>query len=140
MIPRLTIKGDREAFALLQGVAERAADPSPAWDAVADDVFRFQRGFWLLGGNWRRKTDKDKRAGRDPRYMIDTGGLMRAVTQRGAPGQKITAAPTFLLLEITHGLAKIHEARGRQVLGEPGQQEAGRYARRVHDYILTGRL
>jgi hypothetical protein len=126
-----------EAVSLLSGVVDRARDATPAWDAVADDVFDFEQRFWLL--QYGSKTDKTKRAGRKPQYMHETGGLQRAATQRGASGQKVTPHPSFLLIEVTHGLAGIHEERGRTVLGEPGQGESKQYAETVAQYILTGR-
>jgi hypothetical protein len=127
-----------EAVSLLSGVVDRARDATPAWDAVADDVFDFEKQFWLL--QYAGKLDKERpRTGRDPKFMHETGGLQSAATVRGASRQKVTPHPTFLLIEVTHGLAAIHEARGRPVLGEPGQADAKRYADTVADYILTGR-
>lgn len=136
MIP--TIRANvEEAYQLLSGVAERAADPSPAWHDVADDVFAFQRRQWML--TYGPKTDKDTRPGRNPAYMEETGGLKRAATVKGAPRQIFRTQRTYLLIEVTHGLAHIHEARGREVLAVPSRREAVKYAGRVARFILTGR-
>lgn len=135
MLPTIIAK-TADALALLSDTADRARDASPAWDAVAGDVFDFQKRFWLT--EYGGKTDSEKRSGRNPRFMHETGGLQRSATVRGAGGQSIKAHPTFLLIEVTNGLAAIHEARGRTILGEPGSAEAAKYAERVAQYILTG--
>lgn len=137
MLPAI-VADTRAAVSMLHDVARRAADPSPAWSDVADEVFAFQRRFWLL--EYGAKVDKDRpRSGRNPRFMYESGGLKRSATLRGSEGQRVTTRPTYLLIEVTNGLGVIHEARGREVLGTPGVAEATEYAGHVSDYILTGR-
>ncbi|MEH3055501.1 MAG: hypothetical protein PGN13_16105 [Patulibacter minatonensis] len=136
MFPTLTVEGAKATFELLSEIADRARDATPAWDEVADDVFDFEAKWWAdtYGG----KKDRDQRAGRNPEFMRETGGLKSAATSRGSARQTVKAEPTFLLVEVTDGLAEIHERRGRAVLGEPGQGEADRMAEHVAQYILTG--
>lgn len=138
----LTVHGARAASQLLHGIAGRARDPSPAWNAVADDVFAFERRWWLTGGGgtWGRMTDKEQRPGRNPRYMFESGGLMASATVRGANRQIVKTGPDYLFIAVTHGLAAIHERHGRGVLGVPGRREINDYRARVGSYILTGRL
>jgi hypothetical protein len=133
-----TIKADvTEAFDLLKGVAERAADPSPAWYDVTDQVFAFQKRWWLL--TYGPETDKDRRPGRNPAYMEETGGLKSSATVRGARFQRFRTGRTYLLIEVYGGLAEIHANRGRDILGVPGRRETLGYARTVARYILTGK-
>jgi len=136
----ILVEGVRDAYELLAGVADRARDATPAWDRVADDVFAFQRRWWLTGGGgtWGRTTDREQRPGRNPQYMVETGGLRAAATVRGAPRQVVTASPTFLFVGVTDGLAAIHEARGRDVLGTPPGREVRRWTEQVGRFILTG--
>jgi hypothetical protein len=138
VIPTLVARGAREAFELLSDIAARADDATEAWDHVADELFAFEKRWWLTTYGTQR--DKDTRPGRDPRLMHETGSLERAATERGASRQHLQITGTFVLLEVTHGLGFIHEARGRPVLGEPGAREADHWAGQVADYILTGSL
>lgn len=133
----LRVEGAREAFQLLAGVGRRMRDSTEAWDAVADDVFEFERRWWLTEYGARR--DQDTRSGRDPQLMVLSGGLHASVTRRGAARQVVDPGPRFLLVAVTDGLAPIHERRGREVLGEPGAREVEQYAGRLVDYWLTGR-
>lgn len=137
MLASVIVEGARESFTLLSEIADRARDATPAWDAVADDVFAFQHEWW--DSEYGGKTDREQRPGRDPRYMIDTGSLRRSATVRGSMRQKVEAHPSYLLVAVTSGLAVIHENRGRPVLGKPDQGQADDWAERVSDYILTGR-
>lgn len=136
MLATLHIRGAREAASLLAEIAERAADASPAWSDVADDVFEFERRWWAA--TYGARTDTSIRPRRNPRFMFETGGLRDSATIRGAQRQTLKIEPSYLLLEVTHGLAGIHERRGREVLGEPSAREARHYAAKVADYILTG--
>lgn len=138
VIPRLIVEGVEEAFHLLTGIADRARDASPAWDKVADDVFSFNRRFWLTEYGGRR--DKQKRRGRNPRYMFQTGGLLAAATVRGAPRQVVDVNPHFVFVGVTSGLASIHEKRGRPVIGDPTTRDVDRWTERVGNFIMTGRL
>lgn len=146
MIPTIVARGVQDAFELLHGVADRAGDASDAWDAVADDVFAFQRKWWLTGGGgtWgqpsRATAQRDARSDRDPRMMHVTDGLEHSASVRGAQRQQVTVRSTYLFIEVTHGLAGIHEAHGREVLGTPPARDVDGYARRVADFILTGEL
>ena len=135
MIPSIVVRGTG-AVHQLREIADRARDASPAWDGVADLVFQHQGRFWLT--EYAGKTDKQKRKGRNPRFMEETGSLRRAATHKGA-GNRVDARPAFVLVEITHPLARLQEARGRKVLDEPGTREARQMAQHVADYILTGR-
>lgn len=136
MLPTIKAVGVPQAFRLLRDIAGRAGDASPAWDAVADDVFAFQRKFWLMA--YGGVADKDQRAGRNPRHMVESGGLHASATRRGASRQRVKINGSYLLIEVTHGLGVLHEARGREVLGTPGAREAGKYAEKVAGFILTG--
>lgn len=136
MIPTIVVKA-REAYGLLSDIADRVGDPSPAWSDVAEDIFDRQKRFWLT--EYGGQTDKDQRSGRNPAYMEETGGLRRAATVKGAPGNLTRSGRTYLLVAVTHGLAAIHEERGREVLDTPGRMEAAGYAAHVARYILTGR-
>jgi hypothetical protein len=144
MFALVTAKGVRETFTLLGDIADRARDASPAYDEIADDVFARQRRFWLTNGDgsWEGPSDatleRDRRDDRDPRMMRVTGGLEEHSTRRGAQRQLVHVAPTYLLVDITSGLAVIHEARGHKVMPDPTEREADRYAGRVARYILTG--
>lgn len=132
-------RGAGSTFQLLREIADRARDLGPVYGGpIADKVFDFQRRWWLI--EYGDRTDKDERPGRDPRYMRETGGLEAAATVRGSARQQVNWTGLYLLVEVTHGLARIHEDRGRPVLGEPGQREATHYAEIAGDYILTGRL
>lgn len=122
---------------MLTGVVHRMQDSSPAWDEIADDVFDFERRWWLTEYGGQR--DKDPRPGRDPQLMVDRGGLRASATRRGAGHQRVTPERHSLLIEVTDPIARIHEARGRDVLGEPGHREVEQYAERLVDYWLTGR-
>lgn len=135
MIP--TIKANvREAFDLLDGIAKRAADPSPAWYEVTTSVFDFQKRWWLL--TYGPRSDKDDRPGRNPAYMEETGGLRNSATVRGARFQRFRTGRDYLLIEVYGGLATIHANRGRDILGVPGRRETLGYAMTVVRYILTG--
>jgi hypothetical protein len=136
VIPTITAKVEA-AFELLTGMAERASDPSPAWHQVTSDVFDFQKRWWML--TYGPRSDKDSRAGRNPAYMEETGGLRRSATVKAARGQRYRYHRSYLLIEVTSGLATIHANRGRDVLGVPGRRETLGYARTVAGYILTGR-
>jgi hypothetical protein len=138
MLPTITARGVRDSFQLLAGIRDRLADSSPAYGGLVDDVLDFQRRWWAA--EYGGQTDQDTRPGRDPRYMIETGGLLAAATVRGAPRQDIGWGPTYLHLTVTHGLGVIHEARGRPVLGEPGRREANEWGEQIAEYILTGNL
>lgn len=135
MIP--TVKADvREATRLLTQVEGRLADFQAAWLSVADDVFNFEKRWWVL--TYGAQTDQDTRPGRNPAYMEETGGLRAAATEKHAKFQTIQPRPTYLFIGITHGLANIHEERGREVIGVPGQAEAANMAEKVARFILTG--
>lgn len=136
MIPTI-VAHVRDAYELLHAVAERARDSTPAWEFVAGDIFNFERRWWQL--TYGDEEDKDQRPGRNPAYMEETGGLHAAATRRGAPRQVVDIGKTHVFIGVTHGLAGIHEARGRQVLGEPTHREARQIVERVGTYILTGR-
>lgn len=136
IVPRVTAKID-EAYRLLNDVSGRLSDQTPAWYDVADDIFDRQKLFWLT--EYGGKSDKDTRPGRNPAYMEETGGLRKAATVKGAPRQTIRYGRNYLFIQVTHGLAAIHEERGRTVLDEPSRREAVGYATHVVRYILTGR-
>lgn len=137
MIPQIIATGLRETYQLLHDVAGRMRDASPAWEGVADSIFGFEARWWQFtyGGG----TDKDKRAGRNPAYMQETGGLRASATRRGAQRQVVDVGDTYVFVGVTHGLADIHEGHGRQVLGEPSRREAQNWIEQVGDYIMTGR-
>ena len=137
MIPSITAEGVGHAFSLLTDVAHRMGDQSPVFDSIADDVFDFERRWW--SAEYGGEHDKDTRRGRNPAYMEETGGLHAAATRRGAPRQLVEARPQSLLVEVTHGLAVVHESRGREVLGVPGAAIVGTYLRKSATFILTGR-
>lgn len=134
---RLREHGVDETFALLDGVARRAGDQSSLWDAIADDLFDFERAWW--DERYGTQSDKDKRRGRNPAYMQQTGGLRASSTRRGAPRQRLTVGSDFMLLDVTSGLAAIHENRGREVLGDPSPERIDRWVHETADFILTGR-
>lgn len=138
MIPTIIARGVRDAFELLHGIASRAADAEPAWDRVADDIFAFERRWWLF--TYGPETDKDQRPGRNPAYMEETGGLRAAATRRGAARQTVTVTGTYVFIGVTHGLASVHEARGREVIGEPDNRTFREIVEQVGNYIFTGRL
>src|SRR4051794_40053273 len=99
MLVRIAAEGVREAYELLTGVASRARDASPAWEFVADDIFDFEKRWWEL--TYGTRSDKEHRAGRDPRYMRETGGLERSATQRGAQRQVVDVGPDYLFIGVT---------------------------------------
>lgn len=133
--------GAAQAYEVLHGAAARARDHSEALDVVADYVFVAQRRWWSSAGDgtWGRTRDKDLRPDRDPAYMHESGGLERSATVRGASRQRVDVNPTFLLVEVTHGLAVIHHQRGRDVMADPSNADADRYAALIADFIVTGR-
>jgi hypothetical protein len=137
MLPRLIVEGVDEAFHLLTGIAGRARDASPAWDKVADDVFAFNRRWWLT--EYGGKRDKEKRPGRNPRYMFQTGRLLASATVRHSPGQVVDVNPHFVFVGVTGGLAQIQENRGRPVIGDPTMRDVDRWTERVGNFIMTGR-
>jgi len=135
----IVITGDREARTLLDGIAGRLERPAAGLAELIDDVFVIQRRYWdaEFGG----KTDKQKRRGRDPRFMQETGGLHAAATRRGAAGQHIETGPEYLFVTLAGrmiGLAEMHRKRGREVFGEPSQADSHRTAEKFSRYILTG--
>lgn len=138
MIPTIIARGVHETRELLTGIRDRIRDAEPAWEKGADDLFDFQRRWWLL--TYGSEADKDQRAGRNPAYMEETGGLRASATRRGAGGQVVEAGPDYLFVGITSGLATIHENRGRDVMGEPGDRDIAQILDRVGTYIFTGRL
>lgn len=137
MIPTVVATGVRDAYQFLHGIAERTGDSSPAYDQVADSIFAFERRWWVL--TYGGETDQEKRAGRNPAYMEETGGLRASATRRGAQRQTVDVGPTFVFVGTTHGLAGVHEAHGRQVMGEPSRREVRGWLETVGNYILTGR-
>lgn len=136
--------GVADAYRLLSGVAHRLRDQTPAWDDVADEVFEIERRFWLTNGDgeWGGPSDatrqRDARGGRDPRMMRVTGQLEKTATVRGASRQRVQVASSYVLIEVTSGLAAIQESRGREVLTTPSDRDVQRFAEHVVDYVLTG--
>lgn len=137
MIPSVVAHGVEHAYELLTGVRDRMRDASPAWDRVADSIFAFERRWWEL--TYGPKRDEDQRPGRDPHYMVETGGLRASATRRGARRQVVQVRPHYVFVGTSHGLAVIHEERDRPVMGEPSQREVRRWLETVGDYIITGR-
>lgn len=130
-------EGVEDTYELLAGIADRARDASPAFDQVASDIFAAQRKWWLL--EYGGREEKEVRAGENPAYMVQTGGLLAASTVRGAGGQDVQVGPDYVLISNTHPLAAIHEGQGRPVLGDPTARDADKHAERVAEYILLGR-
>ena len=146
MLPTVTILGDREAAAYLTGVSARLRDLKPALDSVVDDVYTFEKRWWATNGQgtFGRPSNatlkRDRRGGRDPRFMFVTGGLERAATVRGAKGSRTRVGKQQASITVTHPLARIHEARGRDVQGMPAPWQQDRYAEKVASYIIDGKV
>lgn len=137
----VTVRGAREATRYLTDVADRVLDAHAVFSDAADTVLNYEREWWLTNpwdGPSVATRARDARSGRDPRMMVDTGGLMSAATRRGASGQRLRVGPDRMLLEVTHPLARLHWKRGRGVLGDLPGREIDRIAEHLGHFLLTG--
>jgi hypothetical protein len=112
----VTVKGDREAVALVERLSRRLDDNRSQLGSLVDVILAMQRGrFAGRGVRWRRLAPStiktDARQGRDPRTLVLTGATMRSVTVRGAPGQIIRLTPTSLTFGTSLYQARI-QAKG----------------------------
>lgn len=141
----LTTLGARETSQKLLGVASRMADQQPAWTILRGALMDVEKKFWASGdgdGEWRpnmRSTiERDKRGGRNPALMVNTGKLRAASTNQGASGQTLLAGPDFLRLTLNLPVAGYMGASGRSPLRPPNSAELHAMDTVLVRYMLTG--
>jgi hypothetical protein len=99
--------GDGRVSARLRGLAYRLRDPSPFFDRVEEILLEQSRRRWRANGyGWSPLKDATRAAkGRSKdarvranasRILRATGALERALTVKGAPGQKLARSPDSL--------------------------------------------
>lgn len=116
------VTGDRQAAQLVDRLARRLHDGTPALTGLVDTLLEVhQDRFQGRGVRWRKQDPDtlriDRQQGRDPRPNIVTGRLMRSLTQRGARDQIIRVTPTSLTFGTRVFYAKFAKGRGRNPVG-----------------------
>lgn len=130
----VVVRGDVQAAALLDRLTRRLDDGRPQLLGVVDQLLEAERErFAGRGARWRRQAKstvaKDQQEGRDPRPMILTGDLMRSLTERGNPDQRIVVRRDSLTFGTRIYYARFHQkAHGvprRAVVGLTRMQKQG---------------
>lgn len=116
------VTGDRQAAALVDRLAHRLEDGTPALTSLVDTLLEVhQERFQGRGVRWRRLDPDtlriDRQQGRDPRPNVFTGKVMRSLTQRGAPGQVVRVTPTSLTFGTSIWYARFAKKLGRNPVG-----------------------
>jgi phage gpG-like protein len=115
---RVLVFGTEAVYTRFTRMARDAADASPAFDDVAEELMRitdiqFQSQGRRGGGSWKRLTQKwlnfKVNKGLDPRILHMRGPLRASVTQRGAPGQILKISPTQLDFGSSLSYARTHQ-------------------------------
>lgn len=100
------VDGAAAAHAHLEGVADRLEDISPAEAAVGNVMMRAMDQRWRSRGHglWR-KLDPDTVARKGHgRVLEDSGRSRRALTVKGAPGQRLESDPDEIRLGVGRSL------------------------------------
>jgi len=142
----ITQTGGREVRAILDGMARRTTDMSPALAEVADWI----RGEWrtsfdTAGRNldrpWRplKATTRQVKAerGYDPRVLVRRGDLMRSLTERGHTGHVETITPGELRLGTRSRVVPLLRAGGRDPIQPPADMAPA--ARIIERWIERGK-
>lgn len=116
------VTGDRQAAALVDRLAQRLDDGTPALRGLVDTLLEVeQERFAGRGVRWRKLDPETRRIdaqqGRDPRPNVNTGRLMHSLTTRGAPGQIVRVTPTSLTFGTSVWYAKFARKLGRNPVG-----------------------
>lgn len=114
-----------EIGGLLTEIADRCLDARPAFSDVADKLIEAERRLFNTGRGWPPNTASTKarkaRQGLDPRPLHATGKGAKALTVRGATGQKLVIARDELRFGLLGGRTDVfymrfQKARGRDPL------------------------
>lgn len=113
----LVVRGDEQTARLLERLTRRLDDGRPQLLGVVDQLLAAERArFAGRGARWRRLAPstqaKDRQAGRDPRPLVLTGELMRSLTVRGHPQQRIEVRRDVLRFGTRVYYARFHH-KGR---------------------------
>lgn len=97
----VVVRGDRETVALLERLTRRLQDGRPQLLRLVDLLLAVERErFAGRGTRWRKLRPSTIREhahhGRGPQPLILTGLLMRSLTVRGAPEQRVEVHPSLL--------------------------------------------
>lgn len=110
----VVVRGDVAAAALVGRLTRRLDDGSPQLLQVVDQLLEAERErFAGRGARWRKQAKstmaKDRAEGLDPRPMILTGELMRSLTVRGHPAQRIVVRRDSLTFGTRIYYARFHQ-------------------------------
>ena len=139
----ITTRGDEAAARRIEDFGRRAEQARPLLSQIADELLDIQRERFSRNHGMRREARstlaKDRQQGRDPRPLRATGALMRSVTQRGAPHQKLKIANDYVVLGTKLYYAQFHqEGKGvpkRRVINVTPRQRS-QLVQSILDYIL----
>jgi hypothetical protein len=98
----VAIFGDEEAKAMLDGVAERARDLTPAWDRLLPQLRAHERTLFATRGHGQWPANRPgtvRQKGRNT-PMVDTGRLLKALTANRATGSLTRRSRTQLLFGV----------------------------------------
>lgn len=110
----VTVTGDRPAVRLVNRLARRLEDGTPALRGLVDTLLEAEaERFAGRGARWRklsRSTQRlDREQGRDPRPLVLTGELMRSLTVPGYRGQIVRLTPSSLQFGTSVFYARFHQ-------------------------------
>ena len=104
-----------EIGSALEEIASRCLDARPAFSDIADRLMAAEARLFSTGRGWPPNTASTKkrkaREGLDARPLHATGKGARALTQRGAPGQKLVISRDELRFGILGGRSPVFYMR-----------------------------
>jgi hypothetical protein len=119
---QVIVRGEHEVAALVDRLAQRLEDGTPALMGLVDTMLEIESDrFAGRGQRWRKLAPEtrriDRQQGRDPRPNVNKGDMMRSLTQRGAPGQVVRVRPTSLRFGTSIWYARFAKKLGRNPVG-----------------------
>lgn len=142
---RMDLDVEDLASGLLDGMADRIEEPQPALRAVGDAFrAREKRVFaTAAGGTWPLNDPATARRKGTARVLVDTGGLLRSLTQRGAKYHVERVTRDELLVGTRNPVAHLHRdgARGmpkRNPVPPTTSAEREEFASGLLDFVIDG--
>lgn len=111
-------RGVEQSASLLERLARKGENGRLLLPSLIDQLLEAERDRFAGGVRWKRATpgtrSKDRRAGRDPRLLVNTGRLMDSLTRRGGRDQVLEIRPNELKFGTRVYYAVFHQ-KGRGV-------------------------
>jgi hypothetical protein len=140
----LTVEGDLDFLALVEGVRHRTLDARPAFERMANDFYGIEREQFASqgarsGAAWpadtNRWTARKVKMGRSARTLVFTGTLEASLTRRGARWAKRQVSFDELVIGTSDPVAHLHA--GRRTLVDMQQADRARWRDFMRDHLFA---